>query len=691
MSELLFEIGTEELPAGYIQLALDFIASAASERFNELALHFTKIRTVGTPRRLTLVVDDLQSSQEDSYQEHIGPPAKAGFDTNGKPTKAAVGFARSKGLDVEELKIVETAKGEYLMAVEKIRGRKTIELLPDLLTGLIKSIVFPKSMRWADGSLSFARPIQWLLAVYDGELIDFSVETVRSGNVTCGHRFMAPDFFLVSDYKQYYEQLKNKFVLVDHIERRQIVISEVRKAVDDLKNWVDAEPVFDEGLIDTVTNLVESPWGVCGKFAEKYLELPDDVLITSMREHQKYFPVRSKGTNLLPLFVAVNNTRIEDRELAANGHERVLRARLEDALFFFREDRKRKLSTRQNDLSGIIFQSKLGNMLEKSRRIEQLVSELAEIFIPEKKQEAIRAAQLAKNDLLTEMVGEFPSLQGVMGREYALLDGESKDVALAIYEHYLPLRAGSELPESMLGAIVGLADRIDTIVGCFAINERPSGTADPFGLRRQCLGIINILQGLNISLSLRFLIEKALTGYLGRVDAEKDTSSQTLEFIRLRFENDCIAKGIGTAIVTAATSVSFDDVVEVRARIDALSELYKREEFTLLSGSFKRIKNIIKENKEIDIDISLFSHQSEEKLYATFIDVRGRVLPLIEKKKYQEALETILLIKEPLDRFFDDVMVMVDDPAVQQNRLNLLTGLGNLVLLIGDISRMHKE
>jgi len=689
-AQLLFEIGTEEIPAGYIKPALTFMEQAARTKLEELGLDYGRVQSVGTPRRLTLAVDDLQKSQQDRRQEHRGPAKKAAFDADGNPTRAAMGFARSKGVAVEDLQVVDTPKGEYLIAVEEVKGRATGELLPDLLDELLRSIPFPKSMRWADSSLSFARPIQWLLALYDGKVVDLRVEHVQAGDTTLGHRFMAPAPVQVQEFDQYLQLLAEKSVIADPAKRRALVIDEVQRAVRE-RVGERGKPVLNEDLIDTVTNLVEIPWGVCGSFDEKFLALPDEALITSMREHQKYFPVVDENNNLLPVFVAVNNTDIKDHELAVSGHERVLRARLEDGLFFFNEDKKKTLASRMDDLSGIIFQKQLGTMAEKSERIAALSSYLADLLDPSLKEDAERAARLAKVDLLTEMVGEFPSLQGIIGRDYALLDGEKPGVANAIHEHYLPVRAGGELPKSLLGAIVGLADRVDTMAGCFAIGERPTGNKDAFGQRRLAIGLINIIRSQNLSLSLLDLVQKALAGYTGKIEPKEDTLDQLVAFIRLRFENDLTAAGMKQEVVEAATSVDFDDLTDCLARIEALDSIRSHEDFAVLAGSFKRIRNIIKDNRETTVDPSLFAEDAEQELFATLTAVSEQVQPMIESRDYSGALATMLTMKEPVDRFFDDVMVMAEDPSVRANRLNLLTALGALVRQIGDISRMHVE
>lgn len=691
MSELLFEIGTEEIPAGYIQPALDALAADTAKKLQALELAFESIRTFGTPRRLTLVVTGLQERQEDRRQEHIGPSKKAGIDADGKLTKAAEGFARSRGFNPDQLQVVATAKGEYLMVVEDVKGQETAALLPALLESLVRELVFPKSMRWADYTLTFARPIQWLLALYDGEVLPVTIEGLTSGRTTRGHRFMAPAEVAVSGAATYLSTLAERFVIADPKERKAMVVAEVRRAVSEGAGVAGAQAVIQEGLLDTVTNLVEYPCAICGRFDPKFLQLPEETLVTSMREHQKYFPVMGTDGKLLPLFVAVNNTRVKDAALTASGHERVLRARLEDGLFFFKEDRKRPLADRCRELHGIVFQNKLGTMQAKSERIKKLAGLLAARIAPELREDVLRAAELAKADLLTAMVGEFPSLQGIMGRVYALHDGERPPVAQAIEEHYLPLRAGGEVPRSLVGALVGLADRLDTLVGCFAIGEKPTGNKDAFGLRRQAIGLISILRGLNISLSLKEAVDAALAGYATIADAQPEVVSEVLQFIRLRFENEQIASGLPLELVEAATSVGFDDPIDCLARIEALNQMRGQESFSVLAGAFKRIHNIVKDNRDTAIDQSLLTEPAERDLHNALVTAREKVLPLLDNRAYHPALLALLEIKGPVDRFFDTVMVMAEDEGIRRNRLNLLTALGELVRRVGDISRMHAD
>ncbi|MFC1513333.1 glycine--tRNA ligase subunit beta, partial [Thermodesulfobacteriota bacterium] len=633
--ELLFEIGTEEIPAGFLMPALAEMNNIMARKLDELALPHGEITTVGTPRRMTICVADLAEQQPDRDEEVLGPPKKAAFDKDGNPTKAAMGFAKSRGASVDDIKLVTTDKGEYLMLACHYQGEATTKLLTTLLPELISELPFPKSMRWGSGRTAFVRPIQWLLALYNGAIIPCRAGDIASGNTTRGHRFMAPDAFTVSDFKQYQERLRKAHVLVDPEERRQAVRATVTEAAKDAGGTV----ISDEELIETVTHLVEKPHGICGTFDDHFLTLPKEVLITSMREHQKYFAIADAKGALRPHFIAVNNTETKDAKLAADGHQRVLRARLEDALFFFKEDRQRPLADRVNDLSGVIFQAKLGTLKEKTARITTLAGFLAGQLAPEQQQLCERAAHLSKADLLTAMVTEFTSLQGVIGRHYATIDNEDPTVAEAIVEHYKPVRAGSELPGSTVGAIVGLADRIDTIAGCFGIGQNPSGTADPFGLRRQALGLLHIIEKMGFVVSLTEITDQAITLYGDRLTVDRETTrTNVVEFTKGRFVNDLVGRGISGAAVEAATSVRFDDPADSRARIDALLAISGQESFALLAGSFKRVKNIIKENSDTEVREELLAEPAEKELQATLIAVRAATTPLLADNRYTEAL-----------------------------------------------------
>lgn len=685
--ELLLEIGTEEIPAGYINPALSFMKKEMARKLSELSLSFGEMKTVATPRRLALCVSELMEKQPDRMEKILGPPQKAAFDADNKPTKAALGFASSRGATVDQLQIETTPKGEYLMLVQEIKGKPTIELLSDYLPEFIQAIPFPKSMRWGTNRSTFARPLQWLTTLFGGEVVPATYNNINAGNMTRGHRFMAPGEAEVTDFNQYLDTLRKHEIVVDIKERKKMVESEINTAAAS----ADGTIVPDPELLDTVTNLVEIPIGVCGSFDQKFLELPREVLITSMRVHQKYFTVADSSGNLQANFVAVNNTRIENKNLAAAGHERVLRARLEDALFFFKEDKQHRLEERLDTLSGVVFQAKLGTMLEKTERVEKLAAFLAKQIDASLIDTVKRAARLAKADLVTDMVGEFPSLQGVMGKHYALADGEDPAVATAIEEHYLPLRAGSTLPKTLAGALVSLAERLDTIAGCFGIGQKPTGTTDPYGLRRHTLALLHIISGHSLRLPLNSCINEALHLYGDKLSQDTTQTQNTiLDFIQGRYLNDLTSHGVPAEAVEAVTSTSFNDIVDCRMRIDALQAISSRETFTLLAGSFKRVNNIIKDQQQDTVNQELFKEAAEKRLFASYQEVAAKVKPLVEAQQYENALLQILEMKEPIDSFFDDVMVMAEDTKIRQNRLSLLTAIAHLFLQVGDFSKMHR-
>lgn len=685
-NQLIYEIGTEEIPAGYLLPALENIKSSLARSLAENNLTFSQINGGITPRRIVVSVDDLIDQQPDRTEEVFGPPKAAAYDANNQPTKAAIGFAKSKGATLDDVQIITTDKGEYLMILQEQKGRKTSDILADLLPELTRTIPFPKSMRWGAHKTTFARPIKWLLAIYNNQTVDFTIDGAgTTGSITYGHRFMAPEAFEVKDYNEYVASLRSAHVLLIQDERKQAVVEEISQAAKDAGGQILA----DDELVDTVANLVEEPHAICGSFDPKFLELPKDALITSMREHQKYFAVISQDGALMPNFIAVNNTKVKSKVLGAEGHQRVLRARLEDGLFFFKEDQNRTLESRVDDLKGILFQAKLGTMKEKTCRIQALAEMIADSIAPEKLALVSRAALLSKADLLSEMVNEFPSLQGAMGRDYARLNGEPEEVALAIYEHYMPVRAGSQLPSTIVGAIVSIADRIDTIAGCFGIGQIPSGSADPFGLRRQALGLIHIIEEKLISLSLISLIGKAYDLYEDKLSEDKKTTlANSINFIKGRFTNNQTAQDIPPGAVEAVTSIVFDDIVDGKQRINALVEVSRQESFPLLAGSFKRVMNIIKEQRDGTVTQKLLSAEAEKELYAAYQEVSSKAQPLIDNKAYQEALSIILQMKEPIDNFFDKVMVMTDERDVRDNRLALLSSIAALFLQVGDFSKM---
>ncbi|RLB07319.1 MAG: glycine--tRNA ligase subunit beta, partial [Deltaproteobacteria bacterium] len=502
---MLLEVGTEEIPSLFIPKALDAMKEILKNEMDAQRVDYGEIKAVGTPRRLALFAE-LEQRQRPLEKERLGPPKNVAFDTQGRPTKAALGFAQREGVRVDDLEIVHTGKGEYLCVRKQEAGRQTREILSEVLPRLIASIPFPKSMRWSDLELRFARPIHWILALFDAEVVPFTMENLTSASFTRGHRFLHPDLIEVKGFKDYLEGLRQASVVVDPEERRELIRRRVREAAQK----VGGRPLEDEDLLEEITYLVEYPVAICGRFDNGYLDLPKEVLITAMQQHQRYFPVVDGQGRLLPYFVAVSNIMARDMEVVREGNERVLRARLADAQFFFQEDQKVPLEQRVQELKGVIFQAKLGTSYEKVIRIRELALRLAEELAPEDKEVVARGAYLCKADLVTEMVGEFPHLQGVMGREYALRSGEDPAVAQVIFEHYLPRFAGDALPSTKAGDMVSIADKLDTIIGCFGVGLIPTGASDPFALRRQALGIIHIILDKGYTISLQKMITMAL-------------------------------------------------------------------------------------------------------------------------------------------------------------------------------------
>jgi glycyl-tRNA synthetase beta chain len=642
--------------------------------------------TYGTPRRLVLVGKAIADRQEDTIQELTGPPKKTAFDEEGNPTKAAFGFAKKQGVSVDELQLLETPKGEYLHFKRKMPGRPTIELLSEILPELIANIPWPKSMRWGTGGFSFVRPIHWVLALFNGEVISFEVAGVRSGNKSRGHRFMAPQIMEIDDLQDYLRKMNEGSVVIDQRERE----GEVEKAISTAAKTVSGTPMRDPELLSTVANMVEYPSAICGGFDKAFLNLPDPVLITAMKEHQRYFPIRDREDRLMPNFVAVNNTIARDEYIVRKGHERVLRARLADADFFFKEDRKRPLEDRLEDLKAVIYQAELGTSFAKVQRFTKLAEYLARQIAPEKTNDVRLAARLCKCDLVTDMVGEFPSLQGTMGEIYARLDGHPEDVCLAISDHYLPSQAESELPGSLIGSIVGMADRMDTIVGCFAVGLEPTGTADPYALRRHALGIIRIIRAKKIGISLKDFVSKSgsILNEAVTFDREK-VVGRVLDFIKDRFKNLLLSEGIAQDFVEAVITIDFSFLNQIEERIVALRRFREiSKDFGRLTISFKRIMNIVRGFEGTDkVNPDLFEHTSEKNLWKTFQSVKDNVQKEIDRGTHFDALNSIAELTGPVDEFFSDVMVMAEDVRIRENRLGMLKGLNQLFLQIADFSR----
>ena len=687
-AELLLEIGTEEIPSAYLEEGLIELRRLAEACLRENRIEITgNLRTYGTPRRLVLIGEGLSERQKDLVQENTGPPRSVAYDKEGKPTKAAIGFAQRQGVSVEELECVNTPKGEYLYVKRRIAGRPTEDILAEVLPKLFADISWPKSMRWGNIGYAFVRPVQWVLALLNGEVVPFEMAGVRSGNTTRGHRFMAPEIKEISDIQGYLQEMEKSFVIIDQQEREKIV----EQVAGDAARRVGGRPAQDPELVKTVANLVEHPSAVCGSFDEAFLDLPGPVLVTAMKEHQKYFAIYDENAQLMPNFVAINNTVVRDESVVRRGHERVLRARLSDADFFFREDRKRLLGDRLDDLKRVIYQADLGTSYAKVQRFTILAGYLGEKVLSDKVGDVETTARLCKCDLVTHMVTEFPSLQGVMGREYARLEGMPEEVCLGICEHYLPTRAEGQLPTSKIGAVVGLADRMDTIVGCFAVGLEPSGTADPFALRRHSLAIIRVIEDMGWDLSLKEFIAKGLSVLRDEIEFDSDrVFAKVLAFFRERYKQLMLRSGYKTDLIEAVISVKFDRINELRSRIDQLKKFaFESSEFQELALTFKRVTNILKkQEKTFEVDTTLFKETSESDLWETYQALKDNVHEYLERMDYYKALDLMVRLRKPVNEFFDGVEILTkENEALKANRIGVLQHLSRLFLSVADLSK----
>lgn len=684
-AELFLELGTEELPAGFIPRALQDLKDLLSQELENARVTFGTIRTFATPRRLAISIMDVAARQQRQELEITGPPARIAYDEAGKPTKAAEGFARTNGVGVDELQTVTTEKGEYLFLSKVIEGGETSVELPEILHRVVSRISFKKSMRWKDLDVRFARPMHWIVALYNGEVVPFCFGELHSGRVSRGHRFMAPEEFTVSGVDDYLRKAEEHHVIPEIEKRRQLIEMQLAELSLELGGRINP----DEELLEEVSFLVESPQALAGTIDERFLQLPDELLITSMREHQRYFTLVDDNNKLMPHFITIANTHAIDPAVVVAGNERVLKARLSDAMFFWQEDQKKTLESRLEPLKKVVYQAKLGTSYEKIERFRQIAAGLAQQFAPEVVALTERAATLAKCDLETGMVYEFPELQGIMGREYALLEGNDPRVAKAIYEHYLPIQAGGDLPSDDVGAFVSIADKIDTICGCFSVGLIPTGTADPYALRRSAIGILAIILERGYAISIPALVTESVGLLKAKQQRpEAEIASDVCEFIRLRLVNMMTGQGYAGDIVDAVLSASFTEPVEAIKRIEALSTLKQREDFEALKVAFKRVGNIIKEGFDQPVDPQLLTDEREKELFSELQRTEARVKELVAERDYLQALEVVAGLRPPVDAFFDGVMVMVKNEAVKNNRLALLTKIAGLFKGVADFSRL---
>jgi glycyl-tRNA synthetase beta chain len=683
--ELFLEIGTEEIPAGFLPKAMMDLERMIRKELETARLEFGEIKTFATPRRLALAVSDVAEDQPNLRIEAMGPARHIAYDAEGKPTKAAIGFARSQGVDVNALKIVTTDKGEYLFIEKEEPGRMTTQLLAEILPRLVAGITFKKSMRWETQDIRFARPMHWLVALFGGKVIPFTHGNLVSGNKSRGHRFMAPQEFSVTGRADWLEGCRKHFVTADPNERKALI----RQQVEATGLSAGGKAVIDERLLEEVTYLVEDPTPLCGTFEEKYLQLPRELLVTSMREHQRYFTIEDAQGKLLNKFITVSNTRPEDELVVIKGNEKVIRARLSDAMFFWEEDQKVKLESNLEALKQVIYQARLGTSYEKVERFVRIAKGLADRLDPDAAALTERAAKLAKCDLETKMVYEFPELQGIMGREYSRIEGEDPRVSVAIFEHYLPTEAGGPLPSDSVGAFVSIADKIDTICGCFGVGLIPTGSADPYALRRSAIGVLNIILDRGYRISIPELVEQSLGLLEAKLSRPRgEIQADVVEFIRLRLANMLTGRGFATDLVDAVLAARFDMPSDAVARVEALAALKGAADFEPLAVAFKRVGNIIKGGVDHAVQSQIFEADCERALYAAVEAAHQTVSGQVARGDYTAALQTIAGLRSPVDDFFDGVMVMVDDDRVKTNRLALLTQVAALFADIADFTRI---
>jgi glycyl-tRNA synthetase beta chain len=684
-SELLLEIGTEEIPARFVPPVLEEMAASFRKMLDQELIAVGEILTWGTPRRLGLVAKEVAPATAEVGEQVLGPPKAVAVDAEGKPTAAAAGFARAQGVEVADLMEVETPRGVYLAVSKRKAVRATAERLPELLPGFILNLSFPKSMRWGSESITFARPIHWILARYGGAVVPFELGDVVSGGVTHGHRFLAPGAVEVADSEAYLAALRAAKVIVDPVERRVWLDQELKQAAAGVKG----EVVPDPGLLEENTFLVEYPSVVVGNFEDKFLALPDEVLITSMREHQRYFSLRGQDGKLLPHFIAVNNTLTRDPEVVRRGHERVLRARLSDAMFFVQEDAKTPLAQRVEALKGVVFHSLLGTSYEKMERFRELALRLARQLAPELEEQVKRAATLCKADIVTEMVGEFPSLQGMMGRHYARLSGEAPEVAEALFTHYLPRHADDDLPPDRVGALVGLADRLDTVCGCFGVGLSPTGTADPYGLRRHALAVIRILRSQKLHLDLVATVAETLELLKDKISrAAEETALEVLDFFQTRLQHLLLAEGFDHETITAVLAAGGRDVVEAADKVQALAEVRRSPEFPALAVAFKRVINIAQGAEPGEVNPALFEHGEENILYESTGLMESQVAQALKQRDYPGVCRALAGLRGPVDAYFNRVLVMAEDAKVRRNRLAMLLRISQTFLQMADFSKI---
>jgi len=687
VADLLIELGTEELPPKALGRLSAAFGQGVEDGLKQANIAFEKVDVFSAPRRLAIIVKALADSQPDQDVEKRGPAVQAAFGEDGCPSKAAEGFAKGCGVKVEELETMETDKGSWLVFRQMQKGQPTSTLIGDIIGQSLKRLPIPKRMRWGSSDVEFVRPVHWLVVLHGEQVVDVNLLGQQAGNKTYGHRFHHPDAIELKNAGEYVSLLKDKgHVIVDPAERQEIIKQQAIKAADDLGGFA----LIDDDLLNEVTSLVEWPVAVAGDFNAQFLEVPAEALISSMQDHQKYFPVIDNKEELLPHFITISNIDSTDMAQVKAGNERVISPRLSDAVFFWDQDRKKKLEDHITGLETVVFQKKLGTLADKSKRVAIIAKAVAK-KLGANEANAERAAMLSKCDLMTEMVYEFTDLQGIMGRYYAQHDGENEEVAAALDEQYMPRFAGDELPLSVTGQILAISDKLDTLLGIFAIGQKPTGEKDPFALRRATLGILRIMIEKKLDLDLRELLEVAATALSDKADA-RAVVDDVLKFMLERLRAFFTDKNISADIFDAVLACFPTRPVDFTRRIEAVNAFKTLPEAESLAAANKRIRNILKKVKgkvSTDVNSSLLQEASEKDLHATVSQISNQVNAFYADGDYQSALTKLAALKDPVDQFFDDVMVMADDEALKNNRVALLNQISDLFLQAADLSRLQ--
>ena len=681
---LLFEVGVEELPSRFVSSTLDQIKGNLTKLFNENRIKFDDIKAYGTPRRLAFIVEGISDKQTDLEEEVKGPSKKIALDADGNFTKPALGFMKSKGLKEEDVIFKTVGKDEYIFGTIRQAGCETSEVLKTILPQAVKMVVFPKAMRWGGKNMRFARPIRWMVTLLNDKVLEIDLEGIISSNVTKGHRFLGQSEFEVNSLEDYLTKLEENFVILDQDKRKSII----KEQCINVANTLGGEIEFDEDLLEEVTHLVEYPTAFYGEFDKEYAKLPKEVVTTPMQQHQRYFPVLKDG-KLLPNFIAVRNGNDYKIENVKKGNEKVLEARLADALFFYKEDTKKDLESYIEKLKSVVFQAKLGTVYDKSLRIEKLSVKILDLLgLSQDEADTKRAAKLCKADLVTGMVFEFTELQGIMGREYAKVGGENEAVSEAIFEHYLPRFAGDILPKTNAGIALSIADKLDSIAGFFAIGIHPTGSQDPYALRRQALGVINILMDRKLDISLKSLVDISLENYTNLEFDKQTVANEMMEFFNERIKNLFRELGIRYDVIDAVLSANIDNVSDMYIRAEELNNWLQKDELVEMLTAFNRVSTLAQKATSSEVKEELLVEDAEKALYNEFKNVKESVKSLLSEKRYSESLDAFASLRPSIDNMFDSVMVMDKDEAIKNNRLGLLKQIYDTMLSICDLSKI---